>query len=285
MCQLLGMNCNVPTDICFSFAGFRARGGLTDHHRDGWGIAFFEGAGVRLFLDPSPSADSPIAELVKHYPIHSLNVIAHIRKATQGVVGLENTHPFQRELWGRYWIFAHNGNLKGFAPRLSGRFQPVGSTDSELAFCYVLDRLAQHFPQGTQDTAELHAVLRELALEVGSLGEFNFLLSDGKHLFAHCSSRLCYIVRKAPFPVAHLADEDVTVDFNQVTTPSDRVAVIATTPLTDNEAWTQIPPGNLFAFHDGEPMEMAETLTVAQDYPRRTADCEQQFLAPATPSR
>ena len=38
MCQLLGMNCNVPTDICFSFAGFRARGGLTDHHRDGWGI-------------------------------------------------------------------------------------------------------------------------------------------------------------------------------------------------------------------------------------------------------
>ena len=42
MCQLLGMNCNVPTDICFSFAGFRKRGGLTDHHRDGWGIAFFE---------------------------------------------------------------------------------------------------------------------------------------------------------------------------------------------------------------------------------------------------
>ena len=45
MCQLLGMNCNVPTDICFSFAGFRARGGLTDHHRDGWGIAFFAFAG------------------------------------------------------------------------------------------------------------------------------------------------------------------------------------------------------------------------------------------------
>ncbi|MBP1152984.1 putative glutamine amidotransferase [Methylocaldum sp. RMAD-M] len=40
MCQLLGMNCNVPTDICFSFEGFHVRGGLTDHHRDGWGIAF-----------------------------------------------------------------------------------------------------------------------------------------------------------------------------------------------------------------------------------------------------
>ncbi|MDB9422381.1 class II glutamine amidotransferase [Microcystis aeruginosa CS-563/04] len=37
------MNCNVPTDICFSFEGFCARGGKTDEHRDGWGIAFFEG--------------------------------------------------------------------------------------------------------------------------------------------------------------------------------------------------------------------------------------------------
>ena len=42
MCQLLGMNCNAPTDVTFSFAGFAQRGGVTDHHSDGWGIAFFE---------------------------------------------------------------------------------------------------------------------------------------------------------------------------------------------------------------------------------------------------
>ena len=42
MCQLLGMNCNTPTDICFSFTGFQKRGGGTDVHADGWGIAFFE---------------------------------------------------------------------------------------------------------------------------------------------------------------------------------------------------------------------------------------------------
>jgi hypothetical protein len=33
MCQLLGMNCNTPTDICFSFEGFRTRGGDTDPER------------------------------------------------------------------------------------------------------------------------------------------------------------------------------------------------------------------------------------------------------------
>ena len=272
MCQLLGMNCNVPTDICFSFAGFRARGGLTDHHRDGWGIAFFEGRGVRVFLDPAPSAHSPVAELVNRYPIRSLNVIAHIRKATKGDIRLENTHPFQRELWGRYWIFAHNGNLKEFAPALSGRFLPVGSTDSELAFCHILDTLAARFPEGKPAPAELHAALRELALGIGSRGEFNFLLSDGDWLFAHCSSRLCYIVRRAPFAEAHLADEDLTVDFRRLTGPQDRVAVIATTPLTDNELWTQIPPGNLLAFRDGEPVALGETATMAQDYPRRGSD-------------
>ncbi len=103
MCQLLGMNCNTPTDITFSFDGFRRRGGLTDHHTDGFGIAFFEGKGVRVFRDNRPGASSPMAEAISQYQIKSLNVIAHIRKATRGDVNLENTHPFIRELWGENW--------------------------------------------------------------------------------------------------------------------------------------------------------------------------------------
>ena len=71
MCQLLGMNCNTPTDIMFSFEGFRRRGGITDHHADGFGIGFFEGKGVRLFHDDKPSANSPVADLVRAYQIKS----------------------------------------------------------------------------------------------------------------------------------------------------------------------------------------------------------------------
>ena len=148
MCQLLGMNCNTPTDILFSFEGFHRRGGLTDQHADGFGIAFFEGAGCRLFIDDQPSAHSPVAELIRRYPIKSKNVIAHIRKATQGRIALENTHPFHRELWGRYWIFAHNGNLENFAPPLGQYYRPVGDTDSEAAFCLLLEQLRQQFAEG-----------------------------------------------------------------------------------------------------------------------------------------
>jgi len=263
MCQLLGMSCNVPTDICFSFTGFRARGGLTDHHRDGWGIAFFEGRRARLFLDPLASAESPIAELIRNYPIRSLNVIAHIRKATQGENRLENTHPFQRELWGQHWIFAHNGNLRNYRPLLSGRFLPVGGTDSELAFCAIMQSFAECFPDGPPTPEALYQTLREQAAAIGRYGEFNFLLSNGERLFAHCASRLAYVIRHAPFRVAHLTDEDVSVDFSEVTAPGDRVAVIATAPLTDNECWNIVEPGSLLCFRLGSPEDFGPSWTFA----------------------
>ena len=260
MCQLLGMNANVPTDICFSFTGFQARGGATDVHSDGWGIAFFEGRGTRLFLDPNPSCTSPVAELVRQYPIKSTNVIAHIRKATQGAIGLENTHPFRRELWGQYWIFAHNGNLLNFAPELDGNFLPVGLTDSERAFCWLLQQLRQRFGSHCPAHAELFAALHALTLELARHGEFNFLLSNGDWLFAHASTRLSYIVRQAPFAEAHLNDQDVTVDFRALTNFHDRVAVIATQPLTDNERWQEMPPGTLWWFAEGDVEERRETM-------------------------
>lgn len=257
MCQLLGMNCNVPTDICFSFTGFQARGGATDVHSDGWGIAFFEGAGARVFLDPQPSSRSPVAELVRNYPIRSLNVIAHIRKATQGTVSLENTHPFMRELWGRYWIFAHNGNLSGYAPELDGSFFPVGQTDSELAFCHLLQMLRLRFPGGMPMRSELRAALEDFAAQVRPLGPFNFLLSNGDCLFAHRSTELHFIVRQAPFAMAHLKDQDMSIDFAEVTSADDRVALVATQPLTDNETWIPLPVGRVVQFVDGAYMGAA----------------------------
>jgi glutamine amidotransferase len=249
------MNCNVPTDIVFSFTGFATRGGRTDSHNDGWGIAFFEGQGVRHFVDYQAAIESPIADLIRRCPIKSKNVIAHIRKATQGRVALENCHPFVRELWGRYWVFAHNGDLKEFQPELNGAFRPVGNTDSEWAFCYLLQELRRRFGDTPPALQPLSDALRELTTEIAQHGPFNMMLSDGSALFTHCSTNLYYIVRKYPFTTAKLSDEDVRVDFSKVTTPNDRVAVIVTSPLTDNETWTQFVPGEMKVFVEGVPVE------------------------------
>jgi predicted glutamine amidotransferase len=258
MCQLLGMNCNTPTDITFSFSGFAQRGGNTDHHADGWGVAFFEGAGggdntgkgLRHFVDHTSAATSPVAELIRRYPIKSQNVIAHIRKATQGVVALENCHPFVRELWGRYWVFAHNGDLKNFAPHLHGSFKPVGSTDSERAFAFIMQELAKSHA-GVPNVAELTITLREIAARIALHGTFNFLLSNGQALWAHASTNLYYVLRQHPFAHAALVDEDVNINFAEHTQPQDRVAVVVTAPLTTNEQWTQMQPGQLAVFVDG----------------------------------
>jgi glutamine amidotransferase len=253
MCQLFGMNANVPTDVVFSFSGFACR---ASEHADGFGIAFFEGRGVRCFVDAQAANVSPVADLIKTYPIRSTDVIAHIRKATVGQVALENCHPFTRELWGRYWVFAHNGDLKDYHPRLHSHFHPVGGTDSERAFCWLMQELAKsHASLPSPD--ELTRTLRELVPQVARFGTFNFLLSNGEALWAHATTKLQYLVRQHPFSHARLQDADMTLDFAQLTQTGDRVALIATEPLTTNEHWTPFRNGELKLFVDGQVVEVA----------------------------
>lgn len=248
MCQLLGLNANTPTDLVFSFTGFAQR---AVEHKDGFGIAFFEGAGARLFVDHHSATESPVAAMIRHYPIRSRHIVAHIRKATQGGVALENTHPFMRELWGRYWVFAHNGNLKDFHPKLHAAFHPVGQTDSERAFCWLLQELAKNHAR-LPTVEALTQTLAELMPQLAAYGTFNCLLTQGEALWAHCSTRLHYVLRRHPFAAAQLQDEDLTVDFATQTTPQDRVAVVVTEPLTRDEAWYALQPGELAAFVDGQ---------------------------------
>lgn len=271
MCQLLGMNCNTPTDIGFSFAGFRQRGGNTDHHSDGFGIAFFErsqseavdnshfGVGLRLFHDDKPSHLSPVADLINHYPIKAMNVIAHIRKATQGMNCLANTHPFVREVWGEQWVFAHNGQMNAeFVKRCqrlqsngnAEHYQPVGNTDSEIAFCYLLNRLKSSFKQ-RPDEATLFRFLTTQCRYLAANGLFNCLLSNGDWQLAYAGSLLFYLTRQAPFGEAKLSDDEMTINFGDVTTDKDRVSILATIPLTNNEIWKQLAVNECVIFRDG----------------------------------
>ena len=266
MCQLLGMNCNTPTDIGFSFTGFRQRGGLTDHHEDGFGIAFFEKSesgriGLRQFHDNKPSYLSPVADLINHYPIEAMNVIAHIRRATTGEKSnLSNLHPFVREVWGEQWVFAHNGQMTASfisrTERLHANgnaeyYSPVGATDSELAFCYLLNRLKATFKSRPSDEV-LFAFLTAQCRYLSANGLFNCLISNGDWQFAYASSLLFYLTRKAPFGEANLSDDEMSVNFGDITTAKDKVTIIVTIPLTNNEKWQQIAVDECVVFKNGD---------------------------------
>jgi predicted glutamine amidotransferase len=257
MCQLLGMNSSKPAGLGFSFAGFAERGGRTDEHKDGWGIAFHDAEGCRLITDQLASSDSPLALQVRQAPQRARNVVAHIRKATQGATAPENSHPFTRVLWDRTWSFAHNGDLHDFHPAEDGIYRSQGQTDSERAFCYLLAQLRARFPHGAPARQALLDGVSDISAEIARHGSFNFLLSDGDALFAHCSTRLHYVVREYPFRSARLVDRDQVINFSQHNHLDDRMSIIATEPLTTDEPWQAFAPGQLHMFVHGAPCPAA----------------------------
>lgn len=276
MCQLLGMNCNVPTDINFSFDGFSKRAGLTGDHCDGFGIAFFKGKSINIFRDNLPAHISPIAQAVTHFHIKSCNVIAHIRKATQGEVNLENTHPFIRELWGENWVFAHNGNLDNLLCEKTSLFasnsedyqifyQPIGSTDSEKAFCFMLNQLKNYFVDKPNQEALINALF-QISEYLQQYGIFNFLLSNGDLMFAYSTTDLHYLTRHAPFGKASRIDDDGIIDFREYTNESDKVTIITTLPLTKDEHWIKIPHNQLFLFQNGDLISINQHASLYPKY-------------------
>jgi glutamine amidotransferase len=150
-------------------------------------------------------------------------------------------------------VFAHNGDLKNYHPKLHGAFHPVGSTDSERAFCWLMQELAKSHA-ALPTVQELTHTLRELIPQIAAFGSANFLLSNGEAMWAHCSTKLHYLVRQHPFALATLTDQDYRVNFAELNQPGDRAAVIVTTPLTSDEAWTAFAPDELKVFVDGWPV-------------------------------
>lgn len=250
MCELLGMSANTPTDLCFSFTGLTQRGGNTGPHADGWGVTFFEGKGIRNFHDSAASSASEVANLVQQLPIKSQTAICHIRQANVGDICLANTHPFVRELWGRNWVFAHNGQVENFTHK-EGIYEPIGETDSERIFCDIMNQVRKNLVRDTL-IEQLSNTLTNLAQTYARQGVFNCLLSNGDWLFSFCSTKLACITRRAPFGAAQLKDADVTVDFAGETTPNDVVSIIATEPLTTDEAWYIYEPGEWKLWQLGE---------------------------------
>lgn len=237
MCELFGMSARSPTDVDRSLSLLRPRGGEIGPHADGWGVAFYEGRAARVFKEPIPAAESRCLAFIGDYGFRAHTVVGHIRRANPAAFGRSaaNTHPFERELGGRSWVFAHNGKLEGLdevvapAPR---RFHPIGETDSERAFCLLLDVVAARCEETAPSAEEIATAIAPVVETLAGLGEFNFLLSDGAHLFAHAHTRLSAVERAC--------DEAGC---------RQKVTLLATAPLTD-EAWRPLTGLHVFAAGD-----------------------------------
>ncbi|MGQ9799681.1 MAG: class II glutamine amidotransferase [Ignavibacterium sp.] len=251
MCELLGLNFNEPVKIDLSFRGFRRRG---EDNPDGWGLAYYNNNSFEIIKEERSAADSEVAEQLMTKNLVSKIFISHVRLASKGNINYNNTHPFKRNLFGKEFIFAHNGTLNGFSEHLHIKdFFPLGETDSEHAFCYILQRLKDENIKEWDKNSFL--LLKEIFSEINKFGKFNCLMSDGEYLFSYFDENehngLWYVHRKAPFQRVRLEDEDYEIDLAEQKSLTQKGYIIATSPLT-NEDWKKFNRGSLMIFKNGE---------------------------------
>ena len=234
------MSANRPAEAGKYLSRLMPRGGATGPHADGWGVAYYEGRAARIFKDPAPAAESRLLGMLAECPFKSTAMIAHIRLANPSIVGRStaNTHPFEREWNGRSWVFAHNGKLLGLREKCVGsasRFRPIGDTDSELAFCHILGAVADGIGHGELYSPELLvSIIKPLVDELATLGEFNFILSDGECLYVHAHTRL-HVLQRCLLTENH----------------AYKMILLATAPLTA-EPWHALAPASIHVYKQGE---------------------------------
>jgi len=264
MCELLGMSAHHPASITLSLNEFARHGGETGPHADGWGVAFYDGPDANLIRESTSAADSVLMSTLRGYKMTSEIVIAHIRRASFGPVELRNTHPFRREFAGRVHTFAHNGDLPGIEDQYNigqnGFALPVGNTDSEYAFCLLMQRLSRVW-SGKGVIPSLFTrkkIISEFARQIGMLGSANFLYSDGDALFVHGHLRtqpdgsvrapgLHYISVSCNYGFGRSELASVNLESDQV----QKVTLVSTTPLNEGD-WTPMLEGELLILKGGE---------------------------------
>jgi predicted glutamine amidotransferase len=90
---------------------------------------------------------------------------------------------------------------------------------------------------------------------MSDLGSFNFLLSDAEFLYAHRSSLLFYVSRECFAQTECLRSEELTVRLARLQKEPQRLALVATDPLTSDEPWLPLPARTVIVFSKGSRVE------------------------------
>lgn len=246
MCELLGLNANLPSDIRSSLNVLTQRGSGNSPHRDGWGIAFYNAAELRLFRDPASISESALVQTLQNQTFESATMIAHIRQANVGKIGLANTHPFTRKLWGQHWTFAHNGQLKDFTAA-RGHYAPVGETDSEAVFCDLLNQIRSSYPE-PESHERVVPFMAEACSRYRKKGPLNCLISNSEWLFAYCSTKLASITHRKNLRSSRPADN---LSNTENACSEAITTIIATEPLTPQDPWVSLRAGEWKLWRNG----------------------------------
>lgn len=226
MCELFGVSSPVRIRLNELLWELFSHG--TDHP-NGWGMAFFYGNSVSLEKQPEASHKSAYLKQRLQFQVEADKMIAHIRLATRGSIGYENTHPFVlRDQRDRAWTLAHNGTI--FDCDLLNPFAHIqeGKTDSERILAYIVSRINEAEEQKALKARDRFEIVDQSLRAVTPENKVNLILYDGELMYVHTNYKnSLYRCRKG------------------------EAVVISTTPL-DHGVWENVPMNTLIAYRDGE---------------------------------
>jgi transglutaminase-like putative cysteine protease/predicted glutamine amidotransferase len=228
---------------------------------DGWGIGYYPGGepSASVLKEPAPPQDSIRGELVKAWEhLESSVFVLHIRTATWGSISDANTQPFSRTYAGRDWLIGHSGSLKRrLDPVPEPRFEPVGSTDTELIFCRLLGWLGD---QRARSLGEVDPeALRGWFDAMNAHGSLTTVLTDGHDLVVyadrHDEGNIFLWKVAPPYEKLVFGDADLEVDLTRRGAKSRKGVIVCSDPLASSTkveaAWEKLAPGSLVVLRQG----------------------------------
>lgn len=225
----------------------------------GWGIGWYPSSerGASVIKDPTSSGDASVSDVLRDWRrFRSTLFVCHLRGHTRARAQ-EDAQPFVRSYGGRQWIFAHDGDLgPGWQERLALRddpaFEPLGSTDSEQAFCWLLAQLHARNLRSLEEVPgeELQAWLGK----VNEGGRANLLLCDGETLAVYrdtdAQGELSWTRRIPPHATTVLESDSVRVEMDSPEDPN-RTALVFSSVRLSSDVWMPLTGGQLIMARRG----------------------------------
>lgn len=202
-------------------------------NQNGWGLSGFSKDRAVFFdrqaaaVTTTPERIAPAIERAEKNKTPVL--IGQLRDTSALNPELGNVGPFHY----RDWVIAHQGPLPGVARLDIGDYQTQGRTESERLLVWFVDQ-ASVVINSTEQILEALKVLNE---KVPSPG-FNFLMSDGKMLWAYRQGEKLYSLEL------------------------DGTTVLSSEPLPElGPIWNMLPEKSLVTYTPGKPSPDVMPLT------------------------
>jgi transglutaminase-like putative cysteine protease/predicted glutamine amidotransferase len=219
----------------------------------GWGLGWYpnDDNAAMIIKDPGSRKAQIFAKTLSDWNVFRSTVfLCKVRGAAKRYTQ-QDTQPFSRNFAGREWLFLHNGDLDKAKLKLAYResspfLEPLGKTDSELAFCYLLNQIHWNGAKRLADI-EWEGYVKWFRV-LDTFGTASIVLSDGQVMIVYhgkqATTDLFFSRRIPPHQNTKLTSEHITVDISD-SLDTHKTAIFLTSCDFHEEGWQKVDLGEM----------------------------------------